>query len=117
MHIVYASLRRRTRAPDEPAGEVAELLGALWAHATREDGLEHVFGRPEWDRVDFLMYLLTHDDGAFGFRSAVYHASALLHRCHEASALMQRRYLPPDVPMDVLRATGFRCCAAEGPQN
>ncbi|WP_030941399.1 hypothetical protein [Streptomyces sp. NRRL S-646] len=117
MDIVYTSLRRRTRAPDEPASELVEALSTLWAHATLEDGLEHVSGRSEWDRVDFLMYLLTNDCGALGFCSAVYRASSLLRRCHEASALMQRRYLPPDAPKDVLGVTGFCCCATQTPQN
>ncbi|MCK8438734.1 hypothetical protein G3I77_38850 [Streptomyces sp. D2-8] len=117
MDIVYASLRRRTRAPDDPASEVSEALSTLWAHATCEDGLEHASGRSEQDRVDFLMYLLTHDCGALGFCSAVHRASSLLRRCHAASALMQRRYLPPEAPTDVLRVEGGCFCAARTPQN
>ncbi|MFD5141786.1 hypothetical protein [Streptomyces sp. NPDC058401] len=117
MDIVYASLRRRTRAPDDTTSEMSEALGTLWAHATPGDGLEHASGRSEQDRVDLLMYLLTHDCAAPGSRSAVHRASSLLHRCHAASALMQRRYLPPDEPMGLLRVAGLRSCTAPTPQN
>jgi hypothetical protein len=99
MDMVYASLNRRTRVAADPTSEVSEVLGVLWAHATAEDGLEHASGRAEKDRVDLLMYLLTLDPTAPGFRSVTYRANSLLHRCHAASPLMQQRYLPPDAPM------------------
>lgn len=97
MDIVYTSLNRRSRVPADPTSEVAEVLGALWAHTTREDGLEHASGRAEKDRVDLLVYLLTLDPTAPGFRSATCRINALLHRCHAASPLMRHRYLPPNI--------------------
>ncbi|MEU4086731.1 hypothetical protein [Streptomyces aureus] len=102
MDIVYTSLNRRSRVFADPRSEVAEVLGTLWAHTTLEDGLEHASGRAERDRVDLLVYLLTLDPTASGFRSATHRANLLLHRCHAASPLMQRRYLPPDVPAQPL---------------
>ncbi|PWI44998.1 hypothetical protein [Streptomyces sp. ICBB 8177] len=99
MDIVYTSLNRRNQVFVDPTSEVSEVLGALWAHTTLEDGLEHASGRAETDRVHLLMYLLTLDPAAPGFRSATCRISALLHRCHAASPLMQHRYLPPDVPV------------------
>ncbi|MFE4962477.1 hypothetical protein [Streptomyces sp. NPDC056660] len=97
MDIVYTSLNRRGRVSADPTSEVSEVLGALWAHTTVEDGLEHASGRAERDRVDLLVYLLALDPAVPGFRSATYRTNLLLHRCHAASPLMQRRYLPPDV--------------------
>ncbi|MFE6520887.1 hypothetical protein [Streptomyces sp. NPDC057794] len=97
MDIVYTSLNRRRRVAADPTSEVAEVLDALWAHTTREDGLEHASGRAEKDRVDLLVYLLSLDPTAPGFRSATCRINALLHRCHVASPLMRHRYLPPDV--------------------
>ncbi|MEU6479891.1 hypothetical protein ABZ858_23985 [Streptomyces sp. NPDC047017] len=103
MDIAYSCLKRRVGVPAEPASEVAEVLGALWAHAVPEDGLEHALGRAEEERFDLLIYLLTLDPTAPGFRSVTHRAHALLTRCHEASPLMRRRYLPPDAPTaDVL---------------
>ncbi|MCX4801335.1 hypothetical protein ACFWWM_31835 [Streptomyces sp. NPDC058682] len=96
MDIIYASLNRRTRVHAEPKSEVSEVLDALWAHTTPEDGLEHASGRAERDRVDVLMCLLTLDPTAPGFRSTTHRANSLLRRCHAASPLMRRRYLPPD---------------------
>ncbi|MFB8205993.1 hypothetical protein [Kitasatospora purpeofusca] len=92
MDVVYASLHRRQRAAPEPAAELAEALGALWAHATPGDGLEHVTGCPEADRIDLLMYLST---AARPQGDAVCRVEALLVRCHDASPLLRRRYLPP----------------------
>nr|BEK64524.1 hypothetical protein KPHV_17510 [Kitasatospora purpeofusca] len=92
MDVVYASLHRRQQAAPEATAELAEVLGALWAHATAGDGLEHVTGRPEEDRIDLLMYLST----AAGPRGdALCRVEALLTRCHDASPLLRRRYLPP----------------------
>ncbi|MFJ9250771.1 hypothetical protein [Streptomyces sp. NPDC101776] len=99
MDIVYTSLNRRSRVFADPASEVSEVLDALWAHTTLEDGLEHASGRAERDRVDLLMYVLTLDLTAPGSRSATCRINALLHRCHAASPRMQHRYLPPDVPV------------------
>ncbi|MFI1164940.1 hypothetical protein ACH4UM_15305 [Streptomyces sp. NPDC020801] len=99
MEIVYTSLNRRGRGLTDPISEVSEVLGTLWAHTTSEDGLEHASGRAERDRVDLLMYLLTLDPTAPGFRSATCRINDLLHRCHAASPLMQHRYLPPDMPV------------------
>ncbi|MGW1013981.1 hypothetical protein ACWD4X_28555 [Streptomyces termitum] len=98
MDIVYVSLNRRTSEHTGPTDEVAEVLDALWAHAMPEDGLEHASGRSEGNRVDLLMYLLTLDPAAPGFRSVTHRAGSLLHRCHEASPLLRSRYLPPDAP-------------------
>ncbi|MFE2968871.1 hypothetical protein ACFXKC_35370 [Streptomyces sp. NPDC059340] len=97
MDIVYTSLNRRSRVLADPTSEVSEVLGALWAHTTLEDGLQHASGHAQRDRVDLLVYLLTRDPTAPGFRSATYRTASLLHRCHAASPLMQRRYLPPNV--------------------
>ncbi|MFC5663621.1 hypothetical protein ACFP3U_11585 [Kitasatospora misakiensis] len=94
MDIIYASLHRRQQAAPEPAAEVAEVLGALWAHATPGDGLEHVTGRPEADRIDLLMYLAT-ATATRPVADAPCRAEALLTRCHDASPLLRRRYLPP----------------------
>ncbi|WP_132902463.1 MULTISPECIES: hypothetical protein [unclassified Streptomyces] len=98
MDVVYASLHRRIKVLADPTSEVSEVLDALWAHATLEDGLEHASGRAGTDHVDLLMYLLTLDPTVPGFRSVTQRVSSLLHRCHAGSPLMQGRYLPPDGP-------------------
>jgi hypothetical protein len=94
MDIVYASLFRRSAAGEPPPGETAEVLGALWAHATPDDGLEHASCRAEHDRIDLLIYLLTRptdpDDPC-----PLHRAEALLRRSHQASPLLRSRYLPP----------------------
>jgi hypothetical protein len=95
MDIVYASLSRRSTAGEPPPGETVEVLGALWAHATPDDGLEHASCRPEPDRVDLLLYLLTQSPDAPGAGSPLHRAEALLSRSHRASPLLQHRYLPP----------------------
>ncbi|MFF2042537.1 hypothetical protein ACFVVX_19120 [Kitasatospora sp. NPDC058170] len=92
MDIVYASLHRRQPTAPEPDGELAEVMGALWAHATPADGLEHVTGRTEVDRIDLLIFLAT---PALSLADAPSRAEVLLGRCHEASPLLSRRYLPP----------------------
>ncbi|GAA2829010.1 hypothetical protein GCM10010441_61840 [Kitasatospora paracochleata] len=98
MDVVYASLRRRRPEP-APAGEVAEVVGALWAHALPSDGLEHATARSEDDRIDLLLYLLTPTshptDHLTDQPTAPTRAHALLTRSHRASPLLHRRYLPP----------------------
>lgn len=93
MDIVYASLTRRSTGGEPPPGETAEVLGALWAHATPDDGLEHATARPEPDRVDLLLYLLTRPSS--DVRGPLHRAEALLSRSHQASPLLGNRYLPP----------------------
>ncbi|WP_042373081.1 hypothetical protein [Streptacidiphilus neutrinimicus] len=105
MDLVYASLDRRAAAAPEPAQEVSELLGALWAHAAPDDGLEHITGRAEDQRVDLLFFLLTTDPAAPGARSAVDRTEALLRRCHQASPSVHRRYLPPRPLAEATRPT------------
>jgi hypothetical protein len=95
MDIVYASLARRPAAGEPPPGETAEVLGALWAHATPDDGLEHASCRPEPDRIDLLLYLLTRPASSPGTPSPLHRAQALLDRSHQASPLLRTRYLPP----------------------
>lgn len=95
MDIVYASLTRRATAGEPPPGETAEILGALWAHATSDDGLEHASCRPESDRVDLLLYLLTRPADTPDTPSPLHRAQALLTRSHQASPLLRSRYLPP----------------------
>ena len=95
MDIVYTSLQRRPAAQPQPAGEVAEVLGILWAHTTPEDGLEHICGSLDSDRVDLLMYLLPSDPTAHTAHGPLRRAAALLARSHHASPALHRRYLPP----------------------
>ncbi|MDH6108945.1 hypothetical protein P3T36_007553 [Kitasatospora sp. MAP12-15] len=99
MDIVYASLMRRQAADDRPHGaEVGEVVDVLWAHAAPEDRLEHAGGGIEPNRVDLLLFFLP-CDGADKDGSAERRAAALLHRSHQGSPLMQRRYLPPVEPV------------------
>lgn len=93
MDIVYASLRRRPDVAVAAEGEKAEVLGALWAHATPADGLEHVCCRPEADRVDLILYLLTRRAPDRGM--ATQRVGDLLARCHTSSPTFHRRYQPP----------------------
>ncbi|GAA1091238.1 MULTISPECIES: hypothetical protein [Kitasatospora] len=95
MDIVYASLKRRRPEPAR-AGEAAEVVGALWAHARPVDGLEHASARSEDDRIDLLLYLLTRTPSDPEAPGAVQRAGALLARCHRASPLLRSRYLAPD---------------------
>jgi len=100
LDIVYVSLDRRTAPEADPAGEIAEAVGALWAHATAEDGLEHVSGHAGSSRLDLLLYLLVLAPGsgpAVAAPCATERAAALLARCHRASPVWRRRYLPPPV--------------------
>ncbi|MFE0459426.1 hypothetical protein ACFW1A_09220 [Kitasatospora sp. NPDC058965] len=95
MDIVYASLRRRPTAPVHVTGEVAEVLGILWAHARPDDGLEHICGAPVHDRLDLLLYLLPSAAVGSAAPDSVRRTVALLARCHLASPTLRRRYLPP----------------------
>jgi hypothetical protein len=95
MDIVYASLPRRPAAGPPPPGETTAVLGALWAHATPDDGLEHITCRTQPDRIDLLLYLLTRPRHAPGPRNPLHRATALLNRSHQASPLLRNRYLPP----------------------
>lgn len=95
MDCVYTSLRYRLEASPALAGEVAEVLGILWAHAAPEDGLEHIFGSLESDRVDLLLYFLSPDPTLPATQGPLYRAAALLARGHQASPTLRRRYLPP----------------------
>lgn len=97
MDVVYASLFRRQPAEPASPGEVAEVLGAVWAHATPNDGLDHTSGRAEANRIDLLFYLITQAAGPGdpGAPDAVHRTEALLMRCYRASPLVRRRYLPP----------------------
>ena len=92
---MYASLHRRRSVDPTSPEEVAEVLGAVWAHATPLDGLEHASGRAESDRIDLLLYLLSRNPGAPDACGAVHRAVALLMRCHRASPFLWRRYVPP----------------------
>ncbi|MGF1428610.1 hypothetical protein [Kitasatospora sp. LaBMicrA B282] len=98
MDIVYVSLFRRR--PDEPVppGEVAEVIGALWAHSTSDDGLQHASGRSEAERIDLLLYLLTHTEDTPGTptATALHRVDELLARSQQASPVLGRRYLPHD---------------------
>ncbi|MEV6578907.1 hypothetical protein AB0M92_12200 [Streptomyces sp. NPDC051582] len=99
MDCVYTSLRRRPEAPPTREGEVAEVLGILWAHTTPEDGLEHISGSVESERVDLLLFFLSPDPPAPApapaARGPLHRAAALLVRGHQRSPALQRRYLPP----------------------
>ncbi|MBD0673077.1 hypothetical protein BU198_20755 [Streptomyces sp. CBMA156] len=100
MDLVYTSLLRRPAAPPQSAGEVAEVLGILWAHALPEDGLEHISGSHDSSRVDLLMYFLSSDPAATTTHGALQRATALLTRSHEASPVLRRCYLPPQLMPD-----------------
>lgn len=95
MDCVYTSLRYRLEASPARAGEVAEVLGILWAHTAPEDGLEHIFGSLESDRVDLLLYFLSPDPTSPAAQGPLHRAAALLARGHQASPTLRRRYLPP----------------------
>ncbi|MFG2236599.1 hypothetical protein ACGFNX_42600 [Streptomyces sp. NPDC048723] len=95
MDCVYTSLRRRPEVPPTWAGEVAEVLGILWAHTTPEDGLEHISGSLESDRVDLLLYFLSPDPTSPAAHGPLHRAAALLARGHQRSPTLHRRYLPP----------------------
>ncbi|MGW2370780.1 hypothetical protein [Kitasatospora sp. NPDC001683] len=97
MDIVCASLDRRLPAEPASEGETAEVLAALWAHARPDDSLEHITARPEPDRIDLLLYFLTRPTDASSTRSPLHRAGDLLHRSHQASPLLRRRYLPPQL--------------------
>ncbi|GAA4833333.1 hypothetical protein [Kitasatospora terrestris] len=98
MDIVYASLMRRGTSAPRGTGEAAEIIDALWAHATPDDGLEHAGATIEPDRVDLLLYLLSRTPPDPTAPSALQRASALLIRCHQASPRLHQRYLPPAPP-------------------
>ncbi|MFE2553949.1 hypothetical protein ACFXGI_36330 [Streptomyces sp. NPDC059355] len=95
MDCVYTSLRHRPEVPPTSAGEVAEVLGILWAHTSPEDGLEHISGSLDSDRVDLLLYFLSADPAPPAAHGPLHRAAALLARGHQASPTLQRRYLPP----------------------
>lgn len=82
-------------AKPQPAGEVAQVLGIPWAHTTPEDGVEHITGSLQDDRVDLLMYLLLPDPAPPRTHSPLCRAAALLARSHHALPAPHRRYLPP----------------------
>ncbi|MFC9330392.1 hypothetical protein [Kitasatospora sp. NPDC057015] len=104
MDIVYASLMRRGTTAPYGAGEAAEIIDALWAHAAHHDGLEHASASIEPDRVDLLLYLLSRTPPDLAAPTALQRAAALLARCHQASPLLRRRYLPPAPPAASIRA-------------
>jgi hypothetical protein len=91
MDIAYAGLARRRTGNEPPAGEVAEIVGVLWAHATAEDELQYVSGRSKSDRVDLPLHLLT---AAVSGPAGEHRTTALLAGCHRASRRVQRDYLP-----------------------
>ncbi|GAB7188129.1 hypothetical protein ATKI12_7960 [Kitasatospora sp. Ki12] len=96
MDVIYAALQRRETAGPIPAGEADEVRAVLWAHARPDDALQHVTVNSEADRVDLIVYLATRDPGSAADSLARVHA--LVSRGHQASPLMQRRYLPPSPP-------------------
>ncbi|MFC1421087.1 hypothetical protein [Streptacidiphilus cavernicola] len=96
MDIVHLSLERRPATDPTPAGEVADAVDVLWAHAGPDDGLEHASGRAAPDRLDLLLYLRTGRAAAHhGGPSAEYRAAQLIARCYRASHHLQGRYLAP----------------------
>ncbi|WKV70879.1 hypothetical protein AW27_004705 [Streptomyces sp. PCS3-D2] len=95
MDCVYTSLRRRPEVPPAGVGEVAEVVGILWAHTAPKDGLEHIAGSLDSDRVDLLFYFLSADPASPAVHSPLHRAATLLARGHQASATLKRRYLPP----------------------
>lgn len=95
MDCVYVSLRRRPEVPFAHQGEVAEVLGILWAQATPKDGLEHISGSLVSDRVDLLLYLLPSGATSPAAHSPLHRASALLARAHQRSPALHRCYLQP----------------------
>ncbi|WP_035838633.1 hypothetical protein [Kitasatospora azatica] len=96
MDLVYASLMRRSPAGALRVGEAAEVVGALWAHATPGDGLEHACARSEFDRIDLLIFLLAQGPEAPAECSATQRVDVLLARCHRASPLLHRHFVAPD---------------------
>ncbi|GAA3031849.1 hypothetical protein GCM10020229_49100 [Kitasatospora albolonga] len=92
MDIVYASLVRQESGEPTSVGEASELVGALWAHALPEDGIEHASVRVLLERVVILFFLRRAD--RFG-GSPEGRVGRLLQRCHRASPLIRSRYLPP----------------------
>ncbi|MHA6761545.1 hypothetical protein [Streptacidiphilus sp. PAMC 29251] len=95
MDIIYTSLERRDPAAPDPVNEVAEVLDALWAHATAEDGLEYAGGNAGPGRLDLLLFLLTPPPDRPPATAAIHRAAQLLNRCHRASPMVRHRYLPP----------------------
>ncbi|KJY32939.1 MULTISPECIES: hypothetical protein [unclassified Streptomyces] len=93
MDVVHASLRRRDRGA-VASQEASEVVGILWAHARPGDALQHITARPQDDRVDLLLYLLTRRT-ADGPSDPVASAHTLIARGHRASPLLSRRYHPP----------------------
>ncbi|MER5639945.1 hypothetical protein ABT095_23725 [Kitasatospora sp. NPDC002227] len=92
MDIVYASLVRREAEGSPRDGEAAEVVGALWAHAAPEDGIEHASVRVLVEQVVILFFL--HRAARTG-GSPEGRVARLLDRCHRASPLLRSRYLPP----------------------
>ncbi|MFE7098862.1 hypothetical protein [Streptomyces erythrochromogenes] len=95
MDCVYTSLRRRPEVPPAAVGEVAEVVGILWAHTVPEDRLEHISGSLDGDRVDLLLYFLSPGRTSPAVHSPLERAAALLARGHQASPALKRRFLPP----------------------
>ncbi|MFD0571339.1 hypothetical protein ACFQ0T_21725 [Kitasatospora gansuensis] len=96
MEIVYTSLHRRHPAVAPAPGEAAEVLGAVWAHALPDDGLQHVSARSEDNRIDLLLYLLTSDPDTPGTHCPLQRATALIARSHQASPSLRHQFLLPD---------------------
>ncbi|MFI9065622.1 hypothetical protein ACIGQE_27770 [Streptomyces sp. NPDC053429] len=96
MDIVYLSLEHRPGASPEVTDEAAEALGALWAHAAPDDGLEHAHARVETGRIDLLLFLTCpRNPGTPGVPGPVRRAANLLARCYSNSPALGLRYLPP----------------------
>ncbi|MFA7767974.1 hypothetical protein [Streptomyces sp. NRRL S-448] len=93
MEIVYASLTRRRPGEASHEREAAEVVDALWAHALPGDGLQHASARPEADRIDLLLYLMTLD--APTAPTPLRRAHGLITRSQQNSLELRRRYLPP----------------------
>ncbi|GGZ84503.1 hypothetical protein GCM10010371_50350 [Streptomyces subrutilus] len=95
MEIVYASLTRRHTGNAPHESDAARVVDALWAHALPGDGLQHASARPEHDRIDLLLYLMTKD--ASTAPAALCRAHALIERSRRNSLGLRRRYLasPP----------------------
>ncbi|MEV0619275.1 hypothetical protein AB0I81_38575 [Nonomuraea sp. NPDC050404] len=86
--MVHAALKTRTAKAGD--GDVAALMDALWAHATKEDGLEHVRARAGPGCIEVIMFL--HCDSA---ENARYCATRILATVHHTSRLFSENYSEP----------------------
>jgi hypothetical protein len=74
----------------DSAGDAAEVLDVLWAHAVADDGMEHIRVRAGPGRLDLILFI--REIPGSDPREC---AARLLYRAYRSSALLAERYLAP----------------------